>query len=54
MIVVRSFFQAKYGNGGELVAPFKKAREGWPEEYAHRILTDLSGPLFTAVTETEV
>lgn len=54
MIVVRSVFQAKYGKGGELVALFKEAREEWPEGYAHRILTDLSGPFFTVVTETEV
>ena len=54
MIVVRDVFQAKYGKGGELVALFKEAREHWPAGYAHRILTDASGPFFTVVSETEV
>lgn len=54
MILVRDVFQAKYGKGGELVALFKEAREQWPAGYAPRILTDVSGPFFTVVTETEV
>jgi hypothetical protein len=54
MILVRDVFQAKYGKGGELVALFKEAREQWPAGYAPRILTDLSGPFFIVVTETEV
>ena len=54
MIVVRDEFQAKYGKGGELVALFKEAQEKWPVEYAHRVLSDASGPFFTIVAETEV
>ncbi len=56
MILVRSVFQAKYGKGGELVALFKEIREQWSEAgaYGQRILTDVSGPFFTVVVETEV
>ncbi|MDP2950500.1 MAG: hypothetical protein Q8P22_13325 [Chloroflexota bacterium] len=54
MILVRDIFQAKYGKGGELVALFKEARQKWPEGFAGRILTDLSGSFFTVVTETEL
>ena len=53
MIVVRGVFQAKYGKGDALVALFKEIRESWPGEYADRILTDISGPFFTVVVETE-
>lgn len=54
MILVRDVFQARYGKGGELVGLFKEARQKWPERFAGRILTDLSGSFFTVVTETEV
>ncbi len=60
MIVVRDIFQAKYGRGDELVQLFKEARGQWARlqgeraSYATRILTDLSGPFFTVITETEV
>jgi len=56
MILVRDVFQAKYGQGGDLVTLFKEVREKWPEaaQYGYRILTDASGPFFTVVTETEV
>lgn len=54
MIIVRDVFQAKYGQGGELVALFKEAQEKWPAAYADRILTDVSGPFFIIVAETEV
>ena len=56
MILVRDVFQAKYGQGGDLVALFKEVKEKWPESanYGYRILTDASGPFFTVVTETEV
>ena len=53
MIIVRDTFQAKYGRGGELVELFKEARDEWPVEYAHRVLSDASGPFFTVVAETE-
>ena len=56
MILVRDVFQAKYGQGSDLVALFKEVKEEWPESanYGYRILTDASGPFFTVVTETEV
>jgi hypothetical protein len=66
VIVVRDIFQAKYGRGDELVKLFTDAKDQWARisggeggsggggQYAARILTDLSGPFFTVVTETEV
>ncbi len=58
MILVRDVFQAKYGKDGKLAQLFKDASEQWDSEsqtkYARRLLTDLSGPFFTVVTETEV
>ena len=53
MILVRDVFQAKYGKGGELVALLKEFRDKW-SPYASRILTDVSGPFFTVVAETEL
>jgi hypothetical protein len=53
MIVVRGVFQAKYGKGGELVELFKEAHTMWPVGRNARILTDLSGPFFTVVSEAE-
>ena len=58
MIVVRDVFQAKYGKGDELVALFKEAQARYtPEDgggHRGRLLTDLSGPFFTVITETVV
>lgn len=54
MILVRDVFQAKYGKGGELVALFKEAMKSWASDLKYRILTDLTGPFFTVVTEEEV
>lgn len=54
MILVRDVFQAKYGKGDELVALFKEIGQKWPQDYADRILTDVSGPFFTVVVETKV
>ncbi len=53
MIVVRGVFQAKYGRGDELVQLFKEANAMWSGGRNARILTDLSGPFFTVVTEAE-
>jgi hypothetical protein len=53
MIIVRGVFQAKYGKGDELVQLFKEGNamsSGWQRT---RILTDLSGPFFTVVSEGE-
>ncbi len=54
MILVRNVFQAKYGKGDELVALFKEVREEQPAMTVDRILTDVSGPFFTVVSETLV
>ena len=35
-----------------MAAHFKETKK-WPIQYAPRILTDMSGPFFTVVTETE-
>lgn len=52
MIIVRDIFQAKYGKGSDLAALFKETKN-WSIQYAPRTLTDMSGPFFTVVTETE-
>ena len=55
MILVRDVFQAKYGNGGDLVALFRAFNDQFASELpGYRILTDASGPFFTVVTEVEV
>jgi hypothetical protein len=51
MILVRDVFQAKYGRGDELVALIEELGEQMEPSY--RILTDLSGPYFTVVLESE-
>lgn len=53
MIVVRGVFQAKYGKSDELVELFKEAHAMWPGGRNARILTDLSGPFFTVISEAE-
>ncbi|MBI4298017.1 MAG: hypothetical protein HY676_05765 [Chloroflexi bacterium] len=55
MIVARTVFQAKYGKANELVAHLKKAQDvfvkyGYPKG---RVLTDLSGNMFTIVWEND-
>ncbi len=54
-VIERDVFQAKYGQGDELVALFKRARElmGEHGRSEYRILTDLSGEFFTVVVEFE-
>ncbi|MEJ2558900.1 MAG: hypothetical protein P8186_22325 [Anaerolineae bacterium] len=54
MMLVRGVFQAKYGKGGDLVALFKEASQKWPQGYADRVLTDVSGPFFIVVVEAKV
>src|SRR5438128_7018236 len=56
MIVVRDVFQAKYGKGDELVALLKEVAQLMAEggQGRSRVLTDLSGPFFTIVSEIEV
>jgi hypothetical protein len=58
MILVRDIFQAKFGKIDELMALMKGMVEGAPAETPAafrkaRLLTDMSGPFFTAVIETE-
>ena len=55
MIVERLVFQAKYGKADELVKIIKEGRKlmvknGYPDG---RILTDLTGRMFTIVWESE-
>jgi hypothetical protein len=57
MIVVRHTFQAKYGQGDQLVALMLEMNEsmgGDARMQNARVLTDLSGPFFTVVSEFEV
>jgi hypothetical protein len=58
MVVARQVFQAKYGRGDELVALFKelntRMQDGGATAPRFRILTDVTGPFFTVVTEVEV
>ncbi len=54
MLVVRDVFQAKYGRGNELVALLKETFPKLGQDHTYRILTDVSGPFFTVVTEVEV
>jgi hypothetical protein len=58
MLVARQVFQAKYGRGDDLVALFKEFNARIQEEGGtgprFRILTDVTGPFFTVVTEIEV
>ena len=58
MLVARQVFQAKYGRGDELVALFQefntRMQDGGETASRFRILTDVTGPFFTVVTEVEV
>ena len=58
MVLVRQVFQAKYGRGDELVELFKEFSQRLQQEGREwsgmRLMTDLSGPFFTVVTEYEV
>ncbi len=53
MIVVRGVFQAKYGKGDELVQLMKESNIIWPNQREFRMMTDLSGPFFTVITEAD-
>lgn len=56
VIVERTVFKAKYGRGDELVALLQEGSELLARYNIapERILTDLTGELFTVVMETEV
>jgi hypothetical protein len=52
-MIVRDVFQAKYGQGGQLVDLLKEAQRDMARSF-QRILSDASGPFFAIVTEIEV
>lgn len=58
MLVARQVFRAKYGRGDDLVALFKefnaRMREAGGDGPRFRILTDVTGPFFTVITEVEI
>jgi hypothetical protein len=58
MLVARQVFHAKYGRSDELVTLFRELNARMREEGElfpqFRILTDVSGPFFTVVTEVTV
>lgn len=59
MLIARQVFHAKYGRGDELVALFQEFNKRMQDVSGgmaarFRILTDVSGPFFTVVTEVEV
>ena len=54
MIVVRDVYQVKFGKIGQLLDLFKDARHSWAQKYNYRVLTDASGPFYTAVAEMQV
>jgi hypothetical protein len=56
MILVRNILQAQYGKAGEAVALFKQAQAQGARlpGTRQRLLTDLTGPFDTIVTETVV
>ena len=57
MIVARQVFQAKYGKGDDVVAickEFAQRIQADEPSLRVRVLTDVSGPFFTVVTELEV
>jgi len=56
MITERMTFRAGYGKGDDLVALFKEQATGFfntPEVLGARIYTDLTGPMFSVIVETD-
>lgn len=51
MIVARSVWRAKFGQADALVRLFQESHATWSIEIPWSIMTDLSGPFFTVVTE---
>ncbi len=56
MILVRNIFRCKFGKAGELARLFQETRGQWGPvgQLPMRVLTDLSGPFDTVVTETVI
>lgn len=56
MITERISFRAGYGKGDELVALFKEQADGLfaqPTALGVRLYTDLTGPMFSVIVETD-
>lgn len=55
MIVERLVWRAKFGQGDQVSQAFSKWRTRYGERFglSTRILTDVTGPLFTVVVESE-
>lgn len=56
MVLQRMVFQAKYGKANELVALLKKGGELYTKHGLDkgRVLTDLTGPMFTVIWENTI
>ena len=56
MILVRNIFRCKFGKAGELARLLQETRGQWGPvgQLPMRVLTDLSGPFDTVVTETVI
>ena len=59
MVVIRNVFRLKFGKAREAVALFKEGvqiqkRIGAGQDFATRLLTDLTGPFYTVVLEITV
>jgi hypothetical protein len=58
MLLARQVFQARYGRGDDLVTLFRelnaRMRDDGELMPQFRILSDVTGPFFTVVTEIEV
>jgi hypothetical protein len=54
MIVVRDVYQVKFGKIDQLLDLFDDAQHSWAQKYNYRVLTDASGPFYTAVAEVQV
>ena len=56
MILVRNIFRCKFGKGGELAQLIQETRGHWGPvgRLPTRVLTDLSGPFDTVITETVI
>ena len=56
MILVRNIFRCKFGKAGQLARLIQETRGQWGPvgHLPTRVLTDLSGPFDTVVTETVI
>lgn len=56
MILVRNIFRCQFGKGGEVARLIVATKDQWGPvgQLPMRVLTDLSGPFDTVVTETVI